>query len=77
MELKSPEIDNKNAFYTDSIGLMTEKRVSEGKNPARNYYPATTFAYINDSATSKIMSVLLDRGQGVTSLERGNNKTRK
>ena len=51
MQLKSPNINNNDRFYTDSIGLMTEERNTEGTNPAKNFYPITSFAYIFDNST--------------------------
>lgn len=49
IKIKAENVKNNNYFYTDSLGLMTEERKLKGLNPAKNFYPATSFAYIKDN----------------------------
>ncbi len=58
LEIRSPNIDNEDTFYTDSNGLWLEKRVKdhrwsfsapELKTPSSNYYPVNPLISIVSS----------------------------
>jgi len=72
-------IENKGVFYTDSNGREFMKRrrrfrptwnLNETEPVAGNYYPVNAEIYIEDDAA--LMSVLVDRSQGGSSLSDGN-----
>jgi Glycosyl hydrolases family 38 N-terminal domain/Glycosyl hydrolases family 38 C-terminal domain/Alpha mannosidase middle domain len=78
-------METKGVFWTDSNGRPYVKRERGTRstfvpatlqpphaNPiARDYYPTTVGAYIEDSATHEQLSVLTDRAQGCASVEDG------
>ncbi|XP_026747566.1 lysosomal alpha-mannosidase-like [Trichoplusia ni] len=74
-------IVNKGAFYTDSNGRQTIKRMRDMRatykqtnvdNIPGNFYPVTSKIYIEDLERNVRMSVFTDRAQGGTSLIDGN-----
>ena len=70
------DLNTDNEFYTDSNGLQSMKRKSDQlrdpKQPiAANYYPVSSHIFLRDSLRNLQFSVLVDRGQGGSSLQSG------
>ena len=81
MLIKSKNVvDQRNVFYTDDNGYLLQRRQKdyrEGYNlkydikVAYNYYPITSMVFIENPETKQRLTLLTDRPQGVTSLEKG------
>jgi len=78
----SPNINNKDEFFTDSNGLQMETRnvnyrptwnfkPQSHQNISVNYYPVTSAIVIKNQVTSYQMTVMTTRTQGGTVLEAG------
>ena len=79
----APHINNEGKFYTDSNGLEMQERILNyrptwnltladgGLNITANYYPIQTAIAIRDETTGMQMTVMNDRSQGGSVIERG------
>ncbi|XP_064486646.1 lysosomal alpha-mannosidase-like isoform X2 [Ornithodoros turicata] len=69
------DIANNGVFYTDSNGMQDVKRSlaasSKAEPTASSYYPVTSWIYIQDQQYDVQMTVVTDRAQGGTSIDRG------
>ena len=70
------DLNTDNEFFTDSNGLQSMRRkfdpLRDPRKPvAANYYPVTSHIFLRDSLRNLQFSVLVDRGQGGSSLQSG------
>lgn len=85
VEFSSPGLDNQETFYTDANGLDMQKRIlnyrptwnvsdnydGSNVNITANFYPVNSAIQIRDAAQKKTLTVMNDRSQAGTSLEKG------
>lgn len=80
VDLHFDGIDNGRTFFTDSNGLELQERVlnfrptwelQATEHASANYYPVNGMIQIKDKNSRKRVSVLNDRAQGGTSLNKG------
>ncbi len=82
MNFRSPDIENKGVFYTDSNGLEMQQRVlnrrtsydvsiAEGAEVAANYYPVTSAIVIRDETKGLQMTVANSQSQGGSAIKEG------
>ncbi|CDW74355.1 glycosyl hydrolases family 38 protein [Stylonychia lemnae] len=80
VNFKSMDIDNQNTFYTDSNGLEMQKRIlnyrptwniTAAMKVSSNYYPINSAISIVDEKQKLQMTVMNDRSQGGSVLQKG------
>lgn len=76
----TPDIDNKNTFYTDSNGLEMQKRILDYRPTwnfttnmkiTQNYFPVNSAILIRDEQTGNQLTLMTTRSLGGSSLKKG------
>ena len=81
LKVVSSTLDNRNVFYTDANGMEMMERVLNYRSDldvnvldnfdTGNYYPVNSAIYIEDNQSGDRMTLMNDRAQGGSSLEKG------
>lgn len=80
IQFYTPNIDNKDTFYTDSNGLEMQERILNYRftwdlvnimNITQNYYPVNSAIAIRDEASGNQLTLMSTRAQGGSSIMKG------